>query len=101
MHSFPTRRSSDLKGTGSITWTLYPNNDCSGTALGTDTETGISANRPHETPTGVVVNNAGTYYWVAHFSGDANNKSADSGCAAEPITVNQNQPTIVTLQDSV
>ena len=80
---------SNLDGTGSITWTLYPNNNCTGTPLGTDTETAISANSPHETPNGVTVNKAGTYYWVAHFSGDNNNNSsADSGCAAEPITVN-------------
>jgi uncharacterized repeat protein (TIGR01451 family) len=33
------------------------------------------------------VNAAGTYYWVAHFSGDPNNGSADSGCADEPVVV--------------
>jgi uncharacterized repeat protein (TIGR01451 family) len=90
---------SNLDGTGTITWTLYPNNDCSGTALGTDQVTGISSNGPFETPTGVTVQNAGTYYWVASFSGDGNNTSASSGCAAEPVIVNPNQPAIVTTQD--
>jgi uncharacterized repeat protein (TIGR01451 family) len=89
----------NLDGTGTITWTLYPKSDCSGTALGTDKVTGISGNGPFETPNGVVVNNAGTYYWVASFSGDSNNKSATSGCADEPVVVSPNQPKIATTQD--
>jgi uncharacterized repeat protein (TIGR01451 family) len=75
-------------GSGSITWTLYPNNDCTGTPLGTDTVSEVDANGTFETPTGVKVNSAGTYYWVAQFSGDSNNLSATSGCAEEPVVVN-------------
>src|SRR3989449_6874009 len=30
---------------------------------------------------------AGTYYWVASYSGDANNAPAASGCEDEPVTV--------------
>jgi uncharacterized repeat protein (TIGR01451 family) len=73
-------------GSGSITWTLYPNNDCTGEPLGTDS-TPVDANGTFETPTGVTVNAAGTYYWVAKFSGDPNNGSATSGCADEPVQV--------------
>jgi len=76
-----------LDGSGSITWTLYPNNDCSGEPVGTDTVSGVDNNGPFETPTGVTVNAAGTYYWVAKFSGDANNGPATSGCADEPVVV--------------
>jgi uncharacterized repeat protein (TIGR01451 family) len=74
-------------GSASITWTLYPNNDCSGTPLGTDKVTGVNADGTFETPNGVTVNAAGTYYWVATYSGDPNNGSATSGCAAEPVHV--------------
>ena len=73
-------------GSASITWTLYPNDDCSGTPLGTDTVS-VDADGTFETPNGVTVNAGGTYYWVAHFSGDPNNGSADSGCADEPVVV--------------
>ncbi len=73
-------------GSGSITWTLYPNSDCSGTPLGTDS-TSVDDNGTFETPNGVTVNKAGTYYWVAQFSGDSNNGSAASGCADEPVVV--------------
>ena len=33
------------------------------------------------------LDSAGTYYWVASFSGDSNNLSADSGCDDEPVVV--------------
>jgi uncharacterized repeat protein (TIGR01451 family) len=79
--------SGTFDGSGSITWTLYPNSDCSGTPLGTDTES-VDGDGKYETPTGVTVNSAGTYYWVAQYSGDANNGQATSGCAAEPVQVN-------------
>src|SRR2546422_10303827 len=42
---------------------------------------------------------AGTYYWVASYSGDANNKEATSGCADEPVLIAQAQPAIATTQD--
>ena len=76
----------DQDGTGSITWTLYPNNDCSGTPLGTDMVS-VDDNGTFETPTGVKVDSAGTYYWVASFSGDSNNNKVSSGCADEPVVV--------------
>src|SRR5262249_1703621 len=73
-------------GSGSITWTLYPNDDCTGEPVGTDS-TSVDADGTFETPNGVTVNAAGTYYWVAKFSGDPNNGSATSGCADEPEQV--------------
>ena len=44
-------------------------------------------------------NSAGTYYWQAVYSGDANNNAASSPCTAttnEQLTVNQASPTIAT-----
>jgi len=49
--------------------------------------TGVDADGTFETPNGVTVDAAGTYYWVAQFSGDTNNGTATSGCADEPVTV--------------
>ena len=44
--------------------------------------------------------NAGTYYWQAHYSGDANNKQATSPCN-EVLVVAPNTPTLATtLNDS-
>ena len=86
-------------GSGSVTFTLYPQADCQGTPLDTETVKNISANGTVETPTGVVLQNAGDYYWVASFSGDSNNGPATSGCNDEKVTVAPNQPTIATTQD--
>ena len=88
-----------LDGTGTITWTLYPQQDCKGTPVDSETSSGISSNGVVETPTGVKLQNAGDYYWVASFSGDSNNAPATSGCNDEKVIVSPNQPTITTNQD--
>ena len=45
----------------------------------------------------VTFNTAGTYYWQAVYSGDANNNGASSPCTAtnnEQLTVTRRRPTI-------
>jgi uncharacterized repeat protein (TIGR01451 family) len=76
-----------LDGTGSITFTLYDAAGCDGNVIDTETVDNISANGDYSTPTGVKLDSAGTYYWVASFTGDSNNLSADSGCDDEPVVV--------------
>jgi uncharacterized repeat protein (TIGR01451 family) len=85
-------------GTGSITFKLYSAADCGGSVLDTETVDNIAANGPYTTPNGFELDNAGTYYWVASFNGDANNKSFTSACNDEPVVVAKNQPSIVTTQ---
>src|SRR3989442_628997 len=41
---------------------------------------------------------AGSYYWVASYSGDHNNTEAASGCADEPVLVGQAAPEVKTAQ---
>jgi uncharacterized repeat protein (TIGR01451 family) len=89
-----------LDGTGSITFTLYAGTECDATVLDTETVDGISANGDYSTPDGFQIQNAGTYYWVASFSGDANNNDAMSGCNDEPVVVAPNSPSIATLLSS-
>jgi uncharacterized repeat protein (TIGR01451 family) len=75
-------------GSGSITWNLYPTAACAeGSAVDTETVP-VDDDGTFETPNGVTVNKAGTYYWVASFSGDSNNFGASSGCTDEPVVVN-------------
>jgi hypothetical protein len=77
-------------GTGSITFTAYaPNADgladttCS-TSVFTQTVPGVNANGTYGpvsfTPSGVAPQIAGTYEWVASFSGDGNNLSTSTTC---------------------
>jgi hypothetical protein len=74
-------------GAGSITFTLYSAAGCGGSVLDTETVPNITANGPYTTPHGFVIPNEGTYYWVASFSGDANNDAFTSGCNDEPVDV--------------
>ncbi|HEX4519090.1 MAG TPA: hypothetical protein VH063_05865 [Gaiellaceae bacterium] len=73
--------------TGTITFNLYgPNNStCSGTPAFTSTVTaGATANSSAYTPTA-----AGTYLWIASYSGDSANNSVTAPCGAnnESVTV--------------
>src|SRR5437016_117987 len=55
-------------------------------------------NNTYETPKGATIGSVGTYYWVASYSGDHNNAPAESGCAAEPVSVTPAGPAIETTQ---
>ena len=79
---------------GTVTYDVYSAASCAGliATLGPVTVTnGVVPNSPNWTST-----NAGTDYFVASYSGDANNAPAVSGCAAEPVTVSPNAPTVST-----
>ena len=79
---------------GTVTYDVYSGASCTGlvATLGPVTVTnGVVPNSPDWTPT-----SAGTDYFVASYSGDANNAPAVSGCAAEPVTVSPNAPTVST-----
>src|SRR5207248_1417311 len=91
--SFPTRRSSDLNPTGSITFTLVGPD---GTTV-VDTEMVlVNGNGLYSTPTGFTPgvtpsgpDLTGTYQWNATYSGDANNSAAsDIDDPTEQVTVN-------------
>ena len=71
---------------GTVTYTYYTDSACSAgtTAAGTVTVTnGLVPNS-----TSIPFNTAGTYYWQAHYSGDASNTSATSACGSEIVTIN-------------
>ena len=59
----------------------------------------VTGNGDYTTPSGALPQPAGTYYWVATYSGDANNNEAASGCADEPVTVGPATPSIATTQE--
>ena len=84
--------------TGTITFHLYSNNDCTG-LLHSETAT-VTGNGDYQTATGFVIQHAGTYYWTASYGGDAdNNAAAETGCTAEPVVVAKNSPALSTTQN--
>src|SRR5438128_2451159 len=88
--------------TGTISWKLYPNKGCEapeGGVLAPVRPVSVSGDGEYATPQGASPTQAGTYYWVAAYSGDSNNKEAKSGCADEPVVIGQASPAITTTQD--
>ena len=84
--------------TGTITFRLYSNNDCTG-LLHSETAT-VAGNGDYTTATGFVLNHAGTYYWTASYGGDSdNNPAAETSCTAEPVVVAKNSPEVSTTQN--
>src|SRR5205823_6164938 len=93
--------SADLEGgyhpTGTITFMLH----YGASVVDTETVT-VSGNGVYSTPTGFTLPTTGTvtgfYIWTASYGGDTNNNGAsDSGeSAAERLTVNPANPTLVT-----
>jgi hypothetical protein len=86
--------------TGTITWQLFGPDDatCSGTPL-TTAPVPVNGNGNYTSPS-LTPSAAGTYYWVATYSGDANNTAPPpTACAipAETVTVSPPSTSSFTL----
>jgi hypothetical protein len=65
--------------TGTVTYDVYSNSDCT-TAVSTGTPETITTPGTLPASSPVTLSTAGTYYWQASYSGDANNESSESTC---------------------
>ena len=83
----------DISGT--VTYTVYTDETCSTVLQGAGTKTLTVAHLVPDSDA-ITFNNAGTWYWQAVYSGDANNATAKSTCKEETLTVGKNGPTIAT-----
>jgi len=84
---------------GTVTYLVYDNDTCTGGGGGLVTTlgpVGVTNGSVPDSPDWTATVTAGTYYFVASYSGDANNMAAASGCTAGPLTVSPDQPTIST-----
>ncbi len=86
--------------TGTVTFYLFaPGVTCSATSPGGyafSQAVTVTGDGTYDTTGGFSPTSAGTWNWLAVYSGDANNNGANSGCASEPVTVNQASPTVTT-----
>jgi hypothetical protein len=85
--------------TGSVTLTLYgPNDaDCSGTPVFTTTKSGVSGPGSY-TSASFAPTTAGTYRWIASYSGDSDNGPVSGACndPGESVVVAKARPTLTT-----
>ncbi len=71
--------------TGTLTYNVFSNNTCTGSATATGGTVTITAGRvPSSNPATL---NPGTYYWQASYSGDSANSPSVSMCGSEVETV--------------
>ena len=85
---------------GTITLKLFApgDSDCEGAPVHTEQVT-VTGNGVYNTTTGHMADSAGTWRWVAQYSGDAYNAPASSGCDDEQVTISKYPTTTVTEPD--
>lgn len=83
--------------TGTVTFALFPPSDptCSGTPAFTSTNP-LSAGTA--TSGSFTADTAGTWQWVATYSGDANNNSVSTACGDEPVIIAALAPVLDTTK---
>jgi hypothetical protein len=96
VHDSATLTGATADAAGTVTYTVYSDSTCSTQVADGGTKTVTNGNVPDSDP--VTFNNAGTFYWQAVYSGDANNNGATSDCTSEKLVVNPNTPGISTAQ---
>ncbi|MEP7183299.1 MAG: hypothetical protein ABI886_14030, partial [Betaproteobacteria bacterium] len=86
--------------TGTITFTLYGPGDatCASAPAFTSNAIAVSGPGPYTSAPGFTTVAAGTFRWIAAYSGDANNAAVSGACGAanESVTITQTTPTIAT-----
>src|SRR2546427_3036205 len=70
-----------------------------GGVLASEGPVSVDGDGEYSTPQGASPTQAGTYYWVASYSGDSNNKIATSDFSTAPTVISQTPPAIATTQD--
>ena len=76
---------------GQVSYVVYSDNACSVAWQGAGVRTVTNAIVPASDS--VLFSNAGTYYWKAVYSGDANNSAATSSCLALSVLATSSNPT--------
>jgi hypothetical protein len=89
--------SGSFNATGTITWNLYGPGDAACTTSIQTFTASVSGDGTYTSPT-FTATTAGTYRWIASYSGDGNNLSTAGHCndPNESSTVNKVSPTLVT-----
>jgi hypothetical protein len=97
VHDSATLSGATSNAGGTVTYTVYSNNTCTATPVDAGTKTVTNGSVPDSDP--VTFNSAGTFYWQASYSGDANNNPALSPCTSEVLVIGRNNPRGSTAQN--
>jgi hypothetical protein len=97
VHDSATLSGATADAGGTVTYTVYSDSGCTQMAQSAGTKTVTNAVVPDSDAVTFIT--AGTFYWQAAYSGDANNNAATSACTSEQLVVTQNQPGLSTAQN--
>jgi hypothetical protein len=95
VHDSSTLSGATADAGGTVTYTAYSDSSCSQNAQDAGTKTATNGVVPDSNP--ISFSAAGSYYWQASYSGDANNKSATSVCTSEVVLIKTNPSISTTL----
>ena len=99
VHDSATLTGATADAGGSVTYTVYSDNTCTTKVADGGTVTVAGGKVPDSS--GVTFNKAGTFFWQAVYTGDANNNGATSACASEKLIINPNTPNMTTAQNLI
>jgi hypothetical protein len=99
VHDSATLSGATADAGGTVTYTVYSDSSCSQNPQDAGKKDVTNGVVPDSN--GVTFNSAGTFYWQAVYSGDANNNSATSDCQSEQLVVSKNNPSISTAQNLI
>ena len=85
VHDSATLTGATATAGGTVTYTVYTNSDCNAGTQSAGTVAVTNHAVPDSNP--ITFNSAGTWYWQAVYSGDANNSGAVSTCTEETLVV--------------
>src|SRR6266571_5997233 len=96
VHDSATLAGATANAGGTVTYTVYSDSSCTQNARGAGTVTVTNGGVPDSNA--LTFDHAGTFFWQAVYSGDANNNGATSDCTSEKLVVNANSSSITTAQ---
>jgi len=99
VHDSATLGNATATAGGSVTYTVYTNNTCTTGAVDAGTFTVTNGVVPDSNA--IQFNNAGSFYWQASYTGDANNAPAISVCTSELLVVDKNPTGMTTALDLI
>jgi uncharacterized repeat protein (TIGR01451 family) len=85
VHDTATLSGATSDASGTVTYSVYSDNECENKVADGGTVNVTDGSVPNSND--VTLSAAGTYYWQASYSGDANNKAAISVCTDEKLVV--------------
>jgi hypothetical protein len=99
VHDTATLSGATADAGGTVTYTVYSDSSCSQNPQDAGKKDVTNGVVPDSN--GITFNSAGTFYWQAVYSGDANNNGATSDCQSEQLVVSKNNPSISTAQNLI